>query len=158
MTDATMNDERQDTGTMGHFITREEFATTVERLAEMISDQTKAQAHAMAELRADLKIVGRPQWQALTFAFGVFSLVLTALWAVYSTGESSRRALLQENISLRTTSNEVQHVDMGRRIADLEAWHTEHGERVRALDAEQDEQINGLTREVDRLRGQRDNP
>lgn len=114
-----------------HFITRDEFATTVDRLSELITEVGRTTSKSIESLRVDQRVAGRPQWQALTFGFGVFSLVLGALWAVYSTGEHARRTLLTENIELRgnglqessrnrheTQKHDIQ--DVQRRISTME--------------------------------------
>jgi len=126
---------------LDRYITRDEFASTVESLGELIRDQTRSQGRAMTELRREISNSSRPQWQPLSLAFTVFSVVLSALYGVHLNGEGRVEALqarLQE-----------EHLE---RLAVVESWQPVHDHEVRSINAQQDAQIEHLQGEVERLR------
>jgi len=130
-----------------HFITRDEFASTVESLGELIRDQTRSQTRAMSELRADLKAgavearqASRPQWQPVSLAFTVFSVVLGALYGVHNNGEAK----------VDTLRSQI-HAEHLERLEIVEAWQPGHDHEVRGRNATQDEQIAGLRHDLERV-------
>ena len=84
-----------------HAVSREEFeahrrqvSQDIAGLADAIKEEGRQRSFDTQTLRKDIKDLtgnlGKPQYQALTFAFGVFSFVCLAISAVYAWGADAR--------------------------------------------------------------------
>ena len=147
--------EINDTLSNQNYITRDEFAqrldTSVEALTDLIRDQTRSQAREMSELRTDLKASGRPQWQPLSLAFTIFSVVLGALWGVQSNGDAKIDAVLHENRRLHDDHQRVAQQEIQRRLEVVEAWTNTHDKEVSHINSRQDEAQRWHEKELNRM-------
>ena len=84
-------------------VTREEFenhrqtvSKDIENLASAIQAEGRQRSRDTESVRQDIKslaaLSGRPQYQAMTFAFGIFSFAIAMLVGVWSNGQNTNNA------------------------------------------------------------------
>jgi hypothetical protein len=109
-------------------VSREEFEThrqqvvhDIEGLAAAIKAESEARSRDTRDIRSDIKdlahnvgsvstTVGRPQYQALAFSFGIFSTVWLALAGLYAFMDDQNREILS-TLGIERASHQVSLVD-----------------------------------------------
>jgi len=153
---------------------RMQVSRDIEGLSDAIRESVRATDRGLQQIREDIKDIsattGRPQWQALGFAFGVFSFVIIAIAGVWTWGESRVQNALESRLGAAEASNEhfhgmviqhqkeghpqlanlidVQLSEIARRMDKAERWEEAHDLRVRGLNSAQWERIKFLERTV----------
>lgn len=126
-----------------HTVSREEFeahrrqvSQDIAGLADAIKEEGRQRSFDTQTLRKDIKDLantsGKPQYQALTFAFGVFSFVCIALAAVYTWGEEARwkgitntTTLLEYRLREHELSVTKTNASQDERLKNLESIYKE---------------------------------
>lgn len=141
------------TGEDSKHVSRSEFeshqkrvSADIENLVDAIREESKARARDTTDIRSDIKALsasaGRPQYQALGFAFGVFSFVIIALAGVYTWGET--RIAAERSLRLDSMADTVDLIGRDLKI------HAESEGHPGALNIQ--DAVEDLRRDVDRDR------